>query len=188
MLTGQAAFKGTKGWVKSKTTVLVLRPDSMRVTLLDTAGLAWFVGTVNKRVVAYAAPAKKLYKKMPSTQSAMLKIGRMKLQTYDLIRFIHPGLEPAWLENAITTNNKNRLLVKKEGASYKIELDGNMKVASITATRVNVSPVRYVYRYESDGGYSVEIDRKIRFEFDRVQTGREMSDSLFELPAITAKP
>ena len=187
MLTGYAEFKGKKGWVKSKARVLVRRPDSMRVTLLDPAGLAWFVGTVNKRQVAYAAPAKKLYKKIDSSESAMLKIGRMKLHPYDLVRFIHPGMEPAWLENGLATSNKNHLLVKKEGASFKIELDENMQVASITATRANVSPVRYVYRYGTDGGYSVEIDRKIRFEFDRVQTGREMSDSLFELPAIPVR-
>ena len=184
LLSGRAAIKGKDGWVKSKVVVLVRRPDSMRVTLLDPAGMAWFVGTANNREVAYAAPAKKLYKKMEATQSAMLRIGQLKLHPYDLIRFIHPGLERLWLEDATATHKKNILLVKKPDASFKMEFTENMRLKNLTATRANGGPVRYIYSYTKDGGYSVEIDRKIRFEFDRVQTGREMSDDLFDLPAF----
>jgi len=184
VLTGYAALKGKKGWVKSKAAVLVRRPDSMRVTLSGPAGVAWFVGTVNKHVVGYAAPAKKLYKKIPLTQSAMLKIGRMKLHPYDLVRFIHPGLEPAWLEGAIKTRHGNRLLVRKKGALYNMELNENKLIISLKVDRKNAGPVRYVYSYGTDGGYSVEIDKKIRFEFDRIETERKMPDSLFDLPAI----
>ncbi|MFQ5433028.1 MAG: hypothetical protein ACE5EN_11055 [Nitrospinota bacterium] len=184
VLKGYAALKGKKGWVKSKAAVLVRRPDSMRVTLLDPAGLAWFVGTVNKRVAAYAAPAKNLYKKMPSTESAVLKIGRIKLRPFDLIRFIHPGLQPAWLEDAIKTRRENRLLIRKSNILYKIDLNEKNLIVSLRIERKNVRPVRYVYRYGTDGGYSVEIDRKIRFEFSRIQTDRKLPDSLFDLPAF----
>jgi len=184
VLTGYAALKGKKGWVKSKAAVLVRRPDSMRVTLSGPAGIAWFVGTVNKHVVAYAAPAKKLHKKMPSTQSAILQIGRIYLNPYDLIRFIHPGLEPAWLEDAIKTRHENRLLVRKSSALYNLELNENRLIMSLKVDRENAGPVRYVYSYGTDGGYSVEIDKKIRFEFGPVQTNRKMPDSLFDLPAL----
>lgn len=163
---------------------MVRRPDSMRVTLLGPAGIAWFVGTVNRRVVAYAAPEKRLYKKIPSTKNAILRIGRINLYPYDLIRFIHPGLEPAWLEDAIKTGRENRLLVRKKDASYKLTLDENSRVASITVVRDGGGPVMYVYSYPAEGrnGFSVEIDGKIRFDFVRVETGRHMADDLFEPP------
>ena len=184
VLTGYAALKGKKGWVKSKSAVLVRRPDSMRVTLSGPAGIAWFVGTVNKHAVAYAVPAKKLYKKMPSTKHAILRIGRIKLRPYDLIRFIYPGLEPAWLEDAIRTGRENRLVVRKKGDLYSMELNENRLITSLRVTGKNGAPVRYVYSYGADGGYSVEIGRNIRFDFIRVETERKMPDSLFVLPAF----
>lgn len=175
--------------------MLVRRPDSLRVTLLDPAGMAWFVGTVNPRLVSYVAPSENLEKQLPAGKGAMLRIGRLKIPASDLVRFIHPGMEPAWLENSLIVRTKNGVRIKKKTAVFRLELDARGRVKSLVSQRTGGGVVRFKYRYPTGGGplaaeaggedgYTVEINGKIRFEFDRVVSDRPLPDSLFDPPAL----
>ena len=196
-MTGRVALKKESKWVSSKAAVLVRRPDSLRVTLLDPAGMAWFVGTVNPRLVSYVAPSENLEKQLPAGKGAMLRIGRLKIPASDLVRFIHPGMEPAWLENSQIVRTKNGVRIKKKTAVFRLELDARGRVKSLLSQRSGGGVVRFKYRYPADsepamtkmspgreGGYSVEINGNIRFEFDRVVTDRPLPESLFDPPAL----
>jgi hypothetical protein len=183
-MTGYVALKTEKGWVKSRANVLVRRPHSLRVTLLDPAGMAWFVGTVNSKYVAYSAPAENLSEQTASGKGATLRIGQLKVAPYDFIRFIHPGIEPAWLENSKTTRLKKGVRVRKKDASFRLELGADRRIKSLLVQRDGSGPVRFIYSYTLDGGYSVEIDRKIRFEFNRIKTDGTLPDSLFNPPQL----
>ena len=168
--------------------MIVRRPGSLRVTLLDPAGVAWFVGTVNARLISYTAPSENLKKRLPAGKGAMLRIGQLKVPASDLVRFIHPGLELGWVKNSEFVRTSSGVRIKKKTAVFRLELGARGRVKSLVSQRAGGGVVRFKYGYPADSepatrGYTVEINGKIRFEFDRVVSDRPLPDSLFEPPA-----
>lgn len=183
-MTGRAEIKTEKGWVKSKTSLLVRRPDSFRVTLFGPTGAAWFVGVGNARYIGYAAPSENARKVVRKTEGASVRIGHIKLRRDDFVRFIQPGLETAWLENSQISVTKKGFRIARRFVVYDLKLDDERRFESVVIKRVLAAPVRYSYEYSRDGGYMVDINNKIRFHIDRVVEDVLLPDYLFSLPPL----
>ncbi|GMT41874.1 MAG: hypothetical protein IEMM0002_0285 [bacterium] len=179
-MSGRAEILTDGVWVKSKAALIVSRPDSMRVTLFEPTGTAWFVGIANAQYLGFAVPAENVYKVLRKGKGVNIRIGRLKFQPDDFLRFIQPGLELEWLEKSHVTITQSGLRVVRKYIVYNLELDGRQRLKSVLIKRPDIGPVRYSYEYLESGGYTVEMDGKIRFEITRMVKNAHLPDSLFD--------
>ncbi len=183
-MTGRAEIKTDKGWVKSKSSLLVRRPDSFRVTLFGPTGMAWFIGVGSASYIGYAVPSENTRKVLRRTKGASVRVGAVKLRADDFLRFIQPGLSAEWLENSRISVTEKGVRVARKFVVYDLKLDDEQRLESVVIKRTAGREVRYSYEYRRSGSYMVDINGEIRFHIDRIVKNAPLPDYLFSLPPL----
>ncbi|MEE8484069.1 MAG: hypothetical protein V3S46_05680 [Nitrospinota bacterium] len=179
-MSGKVYHMTITGWVKSNASVVVGAPFGFRMALTDPAGRAWFAATANEETVFYAAPDKKVSKTMPLNKNALIEIGPFKVPPEDFIKNTHPGIEPSRLESGDAELIKDGIKLVNGDITEKFIFDKENRLVMTAIKRKGIPPLKLRYSYLPDGGYTVDINSLLRFEFTRVKQVDSLPDELFE--------